>query len=90
MRASLDASIIPEPVDVVVCDASFIGPREGAGGAAQAAQAGRRLVALVKPQFEAGARKSGKGGVVRDPRCTSASCARRKTGLSRRAGACLG
>ncbi|WP_230483764.1 TlyA family RNA methyltransferase [Sphingomonas sp. Leaf21] len=58
---------IPEPIDIIVCDASFIGlakvlerPMRFAGPAA-------RLLALIKPQFEAGREEVGKGGVVRDP-----------------------
>ncbi len=58
---------IPEPVDIITCDASFIGlatvlPAPLALAAEQA-----QLVALVKPQFEAGREHVGKGGVVRDP-----------------------
>jgi 23S rRNA (cytidine1920-2'-O)/16S rRNA (cytidine1409-2'-O)-methyltransferase len=63
----LDATIIPEPVDVVVCDASFIGLAKVLGPALGLAKPGARLVALVKPQFEAGRDEVGKGGVVRDP-----------------------
>ena len=58
---------IPQPPDLIVCDASFIGlatilPAPLALAAPQA-----RLVALIKPQFEAGPGEVGKGGVVRDP-----------------------
>ena len=57
---------IPEPVDLVVCDVSFIG-LETALPAALALTADRAwLVALIKPQFEAGRDRVGKGGVVRD------------------------
>jgi 23S rRNA (cytidine1920-2'-O)/16S rRNA (cytidine1409-2'-O)-methyltransferase len=63
----LDATIIPEPVDVVVCDASFIGLAKVLGPALGLVKPGARLVALVKPQFEAGRDEVGKGGVVRDP-----------------------
>jgi 23S rRNA (cytidine1920-2'-O)/16S rRNA (cytidine1409-2'-O)-methyltransferase len=63
----LDASIVPEPVDVVVCDASFIGLSKVLGPALALARPGAKLVALVKPQFEAGREEVGKGGVVRDP-----------------------
>ena len=63
----LDASIVPEPVDVVVCDASFIGLGKVLGPALGLAKPGAKLVALVKPQFEAGREEVGKGGVVRDP-----------------------
>jgi 23S rRNA (cytidine1920-2'-O)/16S rRNA (cytidine1409-2'-O)-methyltransferase len=67
---------IPEPVDLVVCDASFIGlatvlPAPLALAAEEAA-----LVALVKPQFEAGRTEVGKGGVVRDPAIRREVCER--------------
>ena len=63
---SLDASIIPEAVDIVVCDASFIGLAKVLEAPLKLAKAGARLVVLVKPQFEAGRDEVGKGGVVRD------------------------
>ena len=63
----LDAATVPEPVDVVVCDASFIGLAKVLGPALGLARPGAKLVALVKPQFEAGREEVGKGGVVRDP-----------------------
>jgi len=63
----LDVSIVPEPVDIVVCDASFIGLSKVLGPALALAKPGAKLVALVKPQFEAGRAEVGKGGVVRDP-----------------------
>ena len=62
----LDASVVPEPVDVVVCDASFIALSKVLGPALSLAKPGAKLVALVKPQFEAGREEGGKGGVVRD------------------------
>ena len=67
---------VPEPVDMVTCDASFIGlatvlPAPLALAAERAA-----LVALIKPQFEAGPKEVGKGGVVRDPAIHEAVCAR--------------
>ncbi len=64
---SLDSSIIAEPADVVVCDASFISLAKVLGAALDLAAPGARLVALVKPQFEAERGEVGKGGVVRDP-----------------------
>lgn len=57
---------IPEPVDLIVCDASFIGLAKVLAVPLGFARAGARLVALVKPQFEAGREEVGKGGVVRD------------------------
>lgn len=64
---NLDDSIIPEPVDIVVCDASFIGLSKVLEAPLKLARPGAKLVALVKPQFEAGRKEVGKGGVVRDP-----------------------
>ena len=63
---NLDRSIVPEPVDIIVCDASFIGLAKVLAAALDLAKLGARLVALVKPQFEAGREEVGKGGVVRD------------------------
>ncbi len=63
----LSPEIIPEPVDIVVCDASFIALRKVLDRALDLARPGAALVALVKPQFEAGREEVGKGGVVRDP-----------------------
>ena len=58
----LTADIVPERVDIVVCDASFISLAKVLDRALDLAKRGAKLVAVVKPQFEAG-----KGGVVRDP-----------------------
>ncbi len=62
----LDDRIVPEPVDLIVCDASFIGLRTVLPTAMALAKSGARLVALIKPQFEVGKGRVGKGGVVRD------------------------
>ena len=58
---------VPEPVELVVCDASFIGLRTILPAPLALAASGARLIALVKPQFEAGRGRVGKGGIVRDP-----------------------
>ena len=63
----LTTGIVPEPVGVVVCDASFISLSKVLSAALDLARPGAMLVALVKPQFEAGRGEVGKGGVVRDP-----------------------
>ena len=57
---------IPEAIDLIVCDASFIGLAKVLERPLQFAAAGARLMALIKPQFEAG-RAQVKKGVVRDP-----------------------
>jgi 23S rRNA (cytidine1920-2'-O)/16S rRNA (cytidine1409-2'-O)-methyltransferase len=58
---------VTEPVDIVVCDASFIGLAKVLDAPLKFAKPGAKLVALIKPQFEAGRAEVGKGGVVRDP-----------------------
>ena len=57
---------IGEPVGLVVSDVSFISLRLALPMALTCAAPGARLVALVKPQFEVGAARIGKGGIVRD------------------------
>lgn len=63
----LSAEQVPEPVDLVVCDASFIGLATVLPAPLALARPGAALVALIKPQFEVGKGRVGKGGVVRDP-----------------------
>ncbi|HET7710020.1 MAG TPA: TlyA family RNA methyltransferase, partial [Sphingomicrobium sp.] len=63
----LTAELIPEAPDIVVCDASFIGLAKVLEAPLGLAKTGAKLVALIKPQFEAGRDEVGKGGVVRDP-----------------------
>lgn len=64
---ALDCALIPEPPELVVCDASFIGLAKVLAVPLDLAADGADLVALVKPQFEAGPEHVGKGGVVKDP-----------------------
>ena len=63
----LTAAHVAEPVDLVVCDASFIGLAKVLEVPLGFVRAGGRTMALIKPQFEAGRAEVGKGGVVRDP-----------------------
>lgn len=63
----LTSAHIPGPVDLIVCDASFIGLAKVLDRPLAFAKPDARLLALVKPQFEAGREEVGKGGVVRDP-----------------------
>ena len=58
---------MPEPIDLIVCDASFIGLRTVLPAALALAAPGAHLVALIKPQFEVGKGRVGKGGIVREP-----------------------
>ena len=71
----LTSEQVPEPVDIVVCDASFIGLAKVLEAPLQLAKPGAQLIALVKPQFEAGRAEVGKGGVVRDPAVHERVCA---------------
>lgn len=71
----LTSEQVPEAVDIVVCDASFIGLAKVLEAPLKLAKAGAKLVALVKPQFEAGREEVGKGGVVRDPAVHKRVCA---------------
>jgi 23S rRNA (cytidine1920-2'-O)/16S rRNA (cytidine1409-2'-O)-methyltransferase len=61
------ASTICGNPDIIVCDASFISLSKVLEKVIEAGAPGAKLVALVKPQFEAGRSEVGKGGVVRDP-----------------------
>jgi 23S rRNA (cytidine1920-2'-O)/16S rRNA (cytidine1409-2'-O)-methyltransferase len=67
---------IPEPVDIITCDASFIGLSTVLPAPLMLAAEGAELIALVKPQFEAGREHVGKGGVVRDPAMQREVCER--------------
>jgi 23S rRNA (cytidine1920-2'-O)/16S rRNA (cytidine1409-2'-O)-methyltransferase len=58
---------LPFPPQLVVCDVSFISVRVALPPVLRLAAPGWQAVVLVKPQFEAGRKEVGKGGVVRDP-----------------------
>lgn len=66
---------IPEPIDLIVCDASFISLAKVLETPLKFARAEARLIALIKPQFEAGRGEVGKGGVVRDAAVHERVCA---------------
>lgn len=71
----LTAEHVPEPVDIIVCDASFIALAKVLARPVEFAAPSARLLALIKPQFEAGREEVGKGGVVRDPAVHARVCA---------------
>ena len=75
----LTNDIIPEAPEIIVCDASFISLAKVLESPLRLARAGARLVALIKPQFEAGREEVGKGGVVRDPAVHERVCAAAKS-----------
>lgn len=73
---NLEADAFDDPIDLVVVDASFIGLDKLMPAIARFAAPGARLIALVKPQFEAGREAAARGrGVIRDPAVREAAIA---------------
>jgi len=72
----LEASMLAEAPDLATVDVSFISLALVLPAVAAALQPAGSVVALVKPQFEAGRGQVGKGGVVRDPTVRAAAVAR--------------
>ena len=64
----LTDEIIQDPLDALVCDASFISLKKVLPSGLGLLKSNGWLVALIKPQFEVGKGLVGKGGVVRDPK----------------------
>lgn len=64
----LSPQLIPDPIDVIVCDVSFISLKKALPPALALAAPGAHLAALVKPQFEVGRARLGKGGLVKPGR----------------------
>jgi len=72
----LERGWLPAPVDVVTIDVSFISLRLILPVLPPVLAPGADLVALVKPQFEAGRDEVGRGGLVKDPAVHEAVLAR--------------
>ncbi len=83
---TLGGDRIPQPVGLIVCDASFIGLATVLPAALALAAPEAYLVALIKPQFEAAREDVGKGGVVRDAAIRQAVCDRIRDWLDGLAG----
>lgn len=77
---------IPEPVDWVMCDASFIGLETVLPAPLSLTKPDATAVALIKPQFEVGPARVGKGGVVRDPALHQEVCDRIRGWFERQPG----
>jgi 23S rRNA (cytidine1920-2'-O)/16S rRNA (cytidine1409-2'-O)-methyltransferase len=73
---ALSAADVPRPVDLVVIDVAFISLRHIFPVIPPLLAPGADVVALVKPQFEAGRHEVGKGGLVIDPAVHDAVVAR--------------
>jgi len=86
----LTGADVPEPVDLVVCDASFIGLETVLPAPLARARTGGLLIALIKPQFEVGKDRVGKGGVVRDPALHREVCERISDWLPRQGWTVIG
>ena len=70
----LDPAELGEPLDLAVCDVSFISATMIVPVMAGCLKPAGQLIVLVKPQFEVGRGKVGKGGIVRDPALHTESC----------------
>jgi 23S rRNA (cytidine1920-2'-O)/16S rRNA (cytidine1409-2'-O)-methyltransferase len=77
---------VPDEIDVLCCDASFIGLETILPAPMALARSGARLVALIKPQFEVGKARVGKKGVVSDPALHREVCERISAWLGSRPG----
>jgi 23S rRNA (cytidine1920-2'-O)/16S rRNA (cytidine1409-2'-O)-methyltransferase len=72
----LRAEDLGEPIDLAVCDVSFISATLIVPAVGPVLQPAGEMVILVKPQFEAGKGQVGKGGIVREPELHQAACRR--------------
>jgi 23S rRNA (cytidine1920-2'-O)/16S rRNA (cytidine1409-2'-O)-methyltransferase len=72
----LQAADYPVKFELAVCDASFISTTLLIPAIAPLLTSPRRMIVLVKPQFEVGRADIGKGGIVRDPELHEFACAR--------------
>jgi 23S rRNA (cytidine1920-2'-O)/16S rRNA (cytidine1409-2'-O)-methyltransferase len=63
----LTSEIIPDPLDFISCDASFIGLKTLLPASLELARPGAHLLSLIKPQFEVARHEVGEKGVIRDP-----------------------
>ena len=85
----LTRDMVPDPVALIVCDVSFIGLETALPAPLALAAPGAWLVALIKPQFEVGKGRVGKGGVVREPDLHREVCGRIRAWLADRPGWCV-
>ena len=72
----LDPALVPEPVDIAVIDVSFISLEKVIPPLLPFLSAEGEIIALIKPQFEAGREQVGKGGIVRDEAARTAAVQR--------------
>jgi 23S rRNA (cytidine1920-2'-O)/16S rRNA (cytidine1409-2'-O)-methyltransferase len=82
----LTSTLIPDPIEAIVCDASFIGLEIILPTPLSLTHSKAWLVALIKPQFEVGRENVGKGGIVRDPELHQSVCTRIENWLNQQQG----
>jgi 23S rRNA (cytidine1920-2'-O)/16S rRNA (cytidine1409-2'-O)-methyltransferase len=82
----LSSKEVPEEVAFISCDVSFISLEKVLPAVLALAAPGAWLVALIKPQFEVGKGRVGKGGVVREPELHKEVCERIETFVAAQAG----
>ena len=70
----LTANHIPDPVDIIVCDASFISLQKILPIPLTFAKTGTVLIALIKPQFQLDKQSIGRGGIVKDTTLHQKAC----------------
>ncbi len=72
----LTTDLITDSIDLIVSDVSFIGLEKALPAPLSLARVGSQLIALIKPQFEVGPGKVGKGGIVKDTGLHAEVCKR--------------
>lgn len=77
---------IPDPIDLIVCDVSFISLTLALPAALALAAPQAGLVALIKPQFEVGKKRLPKDGVVKEPSLRAEICEDIKQWIDAQAG----
>ncbi len=82
----LTPALVPDPIDLITSDVSFISLEKALPASLALSAPRAMLVALIKPQFEAGKQAVGKGGVVRDPEVRLRVCERIETWLAAQPG----
>ena len=82
----LDKIHVSEPVNAIVCDASFIGLRSVLPASMALSSGDAWLIALIKPQFEVAKDQVGERGVVRDPALHADVCETLSTWMNAQAG----
>jgi 23S rRNA (cytidine1920-2'-O)/16S rRNA (cytidine1409-2'-O)-methyltransferase len=69
----IEPSLLPEPIDIAVADVSFISLEKVVPGILKFLKPDGEIIALIKPQFEVGKGRVGKGGIVRDEAARTAA-----------------